>query len=168
MIVRTITTLSVLLGTGALITACSSPQSFPGDGHVHATVKEVIDGDTVKVSLGGRTVTVRLIGVNTPETKHPRKPVECWGPEASRHTHDILPSGTDVWLERDAETLDRYGRMLAYLHTDAGLFVNLDLVSGGWAEPYPFPPNTTFRAEFARAAAAAREQSLGLWGACSR
>jgi micrococcal nuclease len=167
-----ITTLSVLLGTGALATACSSPQSFSGradpDGHVHGHITEVVDGDTVKVSLGGRTLTVRLIGVNTPETKHPRKPVECWGPEASRHTHQVLPDGTDVWLERDAETLDRYGRMLAYVHRADGLFVNLDLVAGGWAVPYPFPPNTTYESVFAGAASQAHDLGLGLWGACSR
>lgn len=165
---RFITTLSVLAGTGALLAACSSPQSFPADGHRHGRIMEVVDGDTVRVALAGRSVTVRLIGVNTPETKHPGKPVECWGPEASRHTHELLPDGTDVWLERDAETLDRYGRLLAYVHRGDGLFVNLDLVAGGWALPYPFPPNTTYEKQFAVAAGDARGQSLGLWGACSR
>lgn len=119
--------------------------------------------------MSRRTETIRLIGVNTPETHHPTKPVECFGPEASAHTAALLPSGTDVWVERDTESRDRYGRLLAYVHRSSdSLFVNLDLVAGGWAVPYPFPPNTTYESEFASAANDARASSLGLWGKCSR
>jgi micrococcal nuclease len=81
----------------------------------------------------------------------------------------LLTEGTDVWVERDVESRDRYGRLLGYLHRSADdLFVNLDLVAGGWALPYPFPPNTTFETRFAEAANEARMSSLGLWGRCSR
>ena len=132
-------------------------------------VSRVIDGDTVVVRIAGRSETIRLIGVNTPETHHPTKPVECFGPEASAHTALLLPEGTEVWVERDVESRDRYGRLLGYVHRSADdLFVNLDLVAGGWAVPYPFPPNTTFESRFAEAATAARASSLGLWGRCSR
>ena len=128
-----------------------------------------MDGDTLRIRLAGRTETVRLIGVNTPETVHPTKPVECFGPEASAHTHEMLPVGTDVWLERDIEARDKYGRLLAYVYRSAdALFVNHDLVSGGWAVPYPFPPNTTHEGDFARAAATALARSAGLWGKCPR
>ena len=130
---------------------------------------EAVDGDTVELRLVGRTERVRLIGVNTPETVHPTKPVECFGPEASAHTKSLLPPGTDVWIERDQEARDRYGRLLAYVWRGAdGLFVNLDLVAGGWAVPYPFPPNTAHEQDFATAANSAAQQRMGLWGKCPR
>ena len=161
---------SLLVGVGALATACSPLRpSADTHGRLHATIERVIDGDTVVARFGRRTETIRLIGVNTPETHHPTKPVECFGPEASDHTASLLPQGTDIWVERDAESRDRYGRLLGYVHRSAdGLFVNLDLVSGGFAVPYPFPPNTTFESRFAEAAGAARAASLGLWARCSR
>lgn len=128
-----------------------------------------MDGDTVAIRLGSRTEKVRLIGVNTPETVHPTKPIECFGPEASAHTKTLLPPGTDVWLERDVEARDKYGRLLAYVwRATDGLFVNLDLVSGGWAVPYPFPPNTAHESDFAAAANGAAQQDMGLWGKCPR
>lgn len=130
---------------------------------------KAIDGDTLEIRLGRRTERVRLIGVNTPETVHPTKPVECFGPEASAHTKSLVPPGTDVWLERDTEARDRYGRLLAYVWRSAdGLFVNLELVAGGWGVPYPFPPNTTHESDFARAASGAARQDMGLWGKCPR
>lgn len=161
---------ALLAGVCALATACAPLRVSPDHtGRVRGRVSRVIDGDTVVVRIAGRNETIRLIGVNTPETHHPTKPVECFGPEASAHTAALLPSGTDVWVERDVESRDRYGRLLGYVHRSADdLFVNLDLVAGGWAVPYPFPPNTTFESRFAEAATAARASSLGLWGRCSR
>lgn len=161
---------ALLVGVGALATACSPLRVSPDtNGRVHGRVRRVIDGDTVVVSMSGRTETIRLIGVNTPETHHPTKPVECFGPEAASHTSTLLAAGTDVWVERDVESRDRYGRLLGYVHRSSDdLFVNLDLVAGGWALPYPFPPNTIFETQFAEAANTARTASLGLWGRCSR
>lgn len=161
---------ALLVGVGALATACSPLRLSPDAlGRVHGTIVRVIDGDTVVARFPGGSETIRLIGVNTPETHHPTKPVECFGPEASAHTGALLPEGTDIWVERDAESRDRYGRLLGYLHRSSdGLFVNLELVAGGFAVPYPFPPNTTFERHFAEAARAAHSASLGLWGRCSR
>lgn len=161
---------ALVLGACAAGTSCTPPGISPGtDGRVHARVVESVDGDTVAVRLGSRTERVRLIGVNTPETVHPTKPVECFGPESSAHTKSLLPPGTDVWLERDVEARDKYGRLLAYVWRAVdGLFVNLDLVSGGWAVPYPFPPNTAHEADFAAAANGAAQQDMGLWGKCPR
>lgn len=134
---------------------------------MHATVKKVVDGDTLVVRIGSRTETLRMLGVDTPETKHPTKPVGCWGPEASAHTEALLPRGTDVWLERDVEARDRYGRLLVYVHrTVDGLFVNLELVSGGWAVPLSIEPNLTHEGDFVRAAQSAEQSNLGLWGHC--
>ena len=76
----------------------------------------------------GRDERVRLIGIDTPETVDPRKPVQCFGKEASDHTKALLPAGTAVRLERDAEARDRYDRLLAYVYRASdGLFVNLEL-----------------------------------------
>ncbi len=132
-----------------------------------ATVVEVIDGDTVVVDLAGRQETLRLIGVDTPETVDPDQPPECWGAEASAHTHKLLPPGTAVRLTRDVEARDRYDRLLVYLHrAEDGTFVNLELVEGGWADDYPYPPNTAHQRDLALAVSRARAQGLGLWGAC--
>jgi micrococcal nuclease len=131
-------------------------------------VVSVVDGDTVKVNFGASTETVRLIGIDTPETKHPTTPVECFGPEASARTAELLPPGTEVALERDREERDTYGRLLAYVvRRHDGLFVNLDLVRSGHAEVLTISPNTAHTAEITVAAAEARREGRGLWSACS-
>jgi micrococcal nuclease len=110
---------------------------------------------------------VRLIGVNTPETKHPTKPIECFGPEASAYLTQLLPKGTHVRMERDIEARDRYGRMLLYLYRESdNLFINLDLVSHGYGTPMSIEPNTFHRNDFVHAAALAETTNVGLWKAC--
>jgi micrococcal nuclease len=127
----------------------------------------VVDGDTVVVDVAGAETPVRLIGIDTPETVDPRRPVGCYGPAASARTKQLLPHGTAVRLERDAELRDRYGRLLAYVHRSAdGLFVNEDLLSGGFAEVLSIPPNTTYSARFAAVELDARAAGRGLWSAC--
>lgn len=131
------------------------------------TVERVVDGDTVVVRLGGRDERVRLIGINTPETVDPRKPVQCFGKEASNRTKSLLPRGTAVRLERDVEARDRYGRLLAYVYrAQDGTFVNLALAQEGFAESLTIPPNVAYADRFAAAVADARRASRGLWGAC--
>lgn len=132
-----------------------------------ATVVKVVDGDTIDVSIGGRHERVRLIGINTPETVDPRRPVECFGHEASERTKSLLAPGTEVDLVRDVEPRDTYGRLLAYVYRyPDGLFVNLDLVADGYADLLTFPPNVAHVDEFRRAAAAARVAGKGLWSRC--
>jgi micrococcal nuclease len=110
---------------------------------------------------------VRLIGVDTPETRHPTKPVQCYGEEASRHTAGLLPPGTRVRLVGDVEPRDRYGRTLAYVYRARdGLFVNAELVRDGYAQPLTIPPNVAHAEEFVSLAQQAREAGRGLWGAC--
>jgi micrococcal nuclease len=131
------------------------------------TVVRVVDGDTIVVRLGGGEETVRLVGIDTPETVDPRRPVGCFGTEASRRTKALLPVGTRLRLERDVEARDRYGRVLAYVYrADDHTFVNLALAEEGFAEPLTIPPNVTHASRFAAAAAAARAAGRGLWGAC--
>jgi micrococcal nuclease len=130
-------------------------------------VTRVVDGDTVIARIDGRTHTVRLIGIDTPETVDERKPVQCFGPEASAQTKAALPAGTPVRLELDAEARDRYGRLLAYVYRASdGWFVNLELARGGFAVPLPIAPNTAHAAAIDAASAAARAEPAGLWRAC--
>ena len=130
------------------------------------TVVNVIDGDTIDVRVGRSTTRIRLLGIDTPETKDPRKPVQCFGPEASRRTAELLPKGTIVHLESDRETHDVFGRTLAYVHRSDGLFVNLSLVTDGYADVLTIAPNGSHSAEFGAAAAAAKAAATGLWAAC--
>jgi len=103
----------------------------------------------------------------TPETKHPTKPVQCFGKEASAFTTSLLPKGTPVRLERDVEPRDDYGRLLAYVsRVDDGLSVNAELVRLGYAQPLTIPPNVAHAEEYRALAAEARSSGAGLWQAC--
>ncbi len=134
---------------------------------VKATVTHVRDGDTIEVRIAGTEEVVRLIGVDTPETVKPDSPVECFGPEASLRTKALLPPGTAVLLLGDEERRDVYGRLLAYVfRADDGTFVNLTLVQEGMGEVLVIAPNGGFASEFRAAAARARSQHIGQWGAC--
>jgi micrococcal nuclease len=148
-----------------LVAACrtAGPPLPPGE----AIVDHPVDGDTVVVRVGGRTESIRLIGIDTPESVARDRPVECFGVEAKHRTAKLLPEGTHVRLERDLEARDKYGRLLAYVYrVDDGTFVNLLLVEEGFAESFPFEPNTAHRADFDRAEAEARAGRRGLWPAC--
>lgn len=132
-----------------------------------ATVIEVIDGDTVDLSIGDHRQRVRLIGVDTPETKHPRKPVQCFGHEATAFTESLLAHGTKVRLERDAEARDTYDRLLVYLYRDSdNMFINLELVRQGFAHVLTIEPNIAYIDQFVGAARDAQLNNRGLWQAC--
>jgi micrococcal nuclease len=133
----------------------------------NATVVHVVDGDTVVARVDGHDEHVRLIGIDTPETVDPDRPVMCFGPEASAETHRLLPDGTKVRLVRDVEARDAYGRLLAYVYdaTD-GTFVNLALAQGGFADVLAIPPNTAHGDELRAAVADAKQSRRGLWGSC--
>jgi micrococcal nuclease len=135
--------------------------SVPGD---ETKVERVVDGDTIVVTGGER---VRFIGMDTPETKDPRKPVQCFGREASARTERLLPPGTAVALVYDVDRIDRYGRTLAYVYRASdGLFVNASLVRDGYAVAFTVPPNVAKADEFVRLARQARQAGRGLWRAC--
>jgi micrococcal nuclease len=131
------------------------------------TVIETIDGDTIDVRIGYKRQRIRLLGIDTPETKDPRKPVQCFGREASERTDELLPPGTIVRLEHDMEKHDAFNRLLAYVwRASDGLFVNLDLVAGGYADILSIPPNTAHADEFRAAMTAAKATTVGLWATC--
>jgi len=131
------------------------------------TVIETIDGDTIDVRIGYKRQRIRLLGIDTPETKDPRKPVQCFGREASERTDELLPPGTIVRLEHDIEKHDAYNRLLAYVwRASDGLFVNLDLIAGGYADILSIPPNTAHADAFRAAMTTAKAAPVGLWAAC--
>lgn len=130
-------------------------------------VVKVLDGDTLDVDLGGSVERVRLLGIDTPESVKPDTPVECFAKEASSRLRALLPEGTAVRLARDAEERDRFGRLLAYVYRlPDGVFVNLDLVRGGYARVLTVRPNVAHAPELERASRDARRSGRGLWGAC--
>jgi len=133
---------------------------------INATVVHVSDGDTITVEAAGRTEKVRILGADTPETVDPRKPVQCFGPEASAHTKARLAPGTRVELETDAEVRDKYGRLLAYVYVD-GLRYDDELLRLGFARLLIIPPNGVHARAMLRAELDARAAHRGLWGACS-
>jgi endonuclease YncB( thermonuclease family) len=167
-----ITIATVLLATACAASGDASPSSHRSDSETtavpaNATVVRVIDGDTIDVDFDGTVERVRLIGIDTPETKRPNYPVECWGPEASAHTTELLPPGTPVLVERDVVGRDDYGRLLGYVHRAGdGIFVNRELVRQGYARPLTIEPNDLYATQFADDARAAEAADLGMWGAC--
>jgi endonuclease YncB( thermonuclease family) len=128
-----------------------------------ARVVEIVDGDTIDVEIEGRRERVRYIGINTPETKHPTRGVELYGPEAAE-ANKRLVAGQMVQLELDVERRDRYGRLLAYVYVGE-VMVNAELVRQGFAQVATFPPNVKYQALFLRLQREAREAGRGLWGA---
>ncbi len=140
----------------------------PGAVESKATVTKISDGDTVTVQFtSGATEKVRFIGVDTPETKRPNTPIQCFGPEATQFTTALIPIGTKVRVERDVETRDRYGRLLGYVYRASdGLFVNEALTANGYANLLTYPPNVAHVDEFRDAVTEARDANRGLWQAC--
>ena len=133
----------------------------------NATVERVVDGDTIVVLIGGHQETVRLIGIDTPESVAPTRPVQCFGKEASLHLEAVLPAGTEITLVRDVEARDAYQRLLGYVvRSSDGLFVNLELVAAGYAAVLNYPPNDHYADVLDRAEADAVAAGRGLWGQC--
>lgn len=164
---RAVALAGALLTAVAAVLAVLTDQSATAGRPGGITVVRVVDGDTLVARLPGGEESVRLIGIDTPETVDPRKPVQCYGREASARMKALLPPGTAIRLERDVEARDHYGRLLAYVHrVDDGTFVNLALAEEGYAQPLTIPPNVAYSSRFAAAAADARREGRGLWGAC--
>lgn len=153
---------------GADSPTSATPGSAPAEREANAVVEYIVDGDTIDVIIDGREERVRLIGIDTPETKKPNSPVECYGPEASAFIERLLPVGTDVHIERDIVGRDDYGRLLGYVYrVDDEVFVNGEIVRQGYAQPLSIAPNTVHAELFVDAARAAERDDLGLWAACS-
>ena len=144
---------------GSLLTGCD-------DGSGEGTVVRVIDGDTLVAVVAGEETTIRLLNIDTPETKHPDLPVQCLGPEATDFLAERLPAGTEIELEYDEERLDRYDRTLAGVY-ESGSLVNAEIAAEGLGVPVYFEPNDRFLPEVEEAAATAQSEGLGLFSAAT-
>jgi micrococcal nuclease len=127
-------------------------------------VIRVTDGDTFHVLRGGREVTIRLIGIDTPEVGWYGGKAECYGAAAGRFLRRRI-GGERVRLELGRERLDPYGRTLAYAHHEKRMLNEL-LVRGGYARVTIYEPNDRYVDRLRRAQRAAREEGAGLWSAC--
>ena len=142
-------------------------------GFTTGIVTRVVDGDTAVIKVDGNDIRVRMLGVDTPETVHPNKPVQFYGKEASNFTKDYL-NGKQVWLEYDASPTDRYNRHLAYVWTSKPKNINESsirqnmfnarLLLGGYAKVMIIKPNKRYEELFMKFEAEAKNSRKGLWG----
>lgn len=144
-------------------TAAPEVISTPANGQA-MTVTHVHDGDTLfLLSADGEKLKVRLIGIDTPELQ----PVaECYADEAAERLRQLTPDGSTVTVAADREPLDRYGRSLLYPWNEAGTFVNLELVTDGYAGALNIAPNSRYSTQFSTAEGNAQASAAGRWGAC--
>ncbi len=139
----------------------ASPAPSPVTAGEEVVVIRIIDGDTIELADGR---TLRYIGIDTPETRHPQKGVECYGKEATEFNRWLV-EGKSVRLEKDVSETDRYGRLLRYVWV-GDIFVNQELVQQGYAHSSSYPPDISKQSEFLTAEQLARQTKLGLWNAC--
>ena len=141
-----------------------------------AKVVRVVDGDTLKVELNGRIENVRLIGIDTPESKVNKKAkkyatrssqdiktIVSLGKAAVSFIKSIIKPGDLVDIEQDVQSRDRYGRPLVYIYLKSGKMLNEEIIAAGFASIMTIPPNVRYQERFLRAYRAAREEQRGLW-----
>lgn len=126
-------------------------------------VVKVIDGDTITIKLGDKNETIRLIGLDTPETSDPRTGVQCFGKEATAKLKSVI--GKRVSIEKDAKEgeRDKYDRLLAYIYSEEGIFLNKYLIEQGFAYEYTYDDPYKYQKEFKAAQADAKAKKRGLW-----
>jgi micrococcal nuclease len=143
---------------GFVLSACQQESA-----HIPAVVEKVIDGDTLKVEVNGKSETVRLLLIDTPESVHPSKPVQPYAIEASHFVKEQLPAGERIELELDAGERDKYGRLLAYVWVKEKM-LNEWLLEEGYARvAYVFEPNTKYVDRFRDIQQEAQNQGLNIW-----
>lgn len=134
-----------------------------------ATVAKAIDGDTVELTTGEK---VRYVGIDTPETKHPTKGVQCFGREASARNKELV-EGKKILMEKDVSNTDRYDRLLRYIYlpnpeaSQEAIFVNEYLVEQGYAQALTYPPDVKYNQIMLNAQKAAQQGKKGLWSKCN-
>ena len=154
-----------------------SKASAKSGDRIPCKVVKVYDGDTFKCRLeSGEEVKVRLIGIDTPESRRNRKAyrdaersgksveeIVRLGKKATEFTRSLIPPGTVVYLETDVQLHDRYGRLLAYVYLPDGRMLNEVLVEEGYATVYTFPPNVKYAERFVELQRKAMREGRGLW-----
>lgn len=157
---------SAAVATALALSACtsnSSQQHSSTNGATNeATVIRVIDGDTFVAATGAGEKTIRLLNVDTPETKDPNAPVECLGPEATAALEHLLPVGSVVRLELDVEPTDQYGRTLAGVFNSTGTLINAEVARQGLGVPMLIEPNSKFYPAVEEAFEEAQTRAVGL------
>ncbi|MCR4324522.1 MAG: thermonuclease family protein [Candidatus Curtissbacteria bacterium] len=126
------------------------------------TVTKVIDGDTIEIEGGQK---LRYIGMDTPETVHPKRGIECYGKEASSKNKELV-EGKTVRLEKDVSETDKYERLLRYVYVD-DVFVNEYMVREGFAYASSYPPDVKYQEKLRAAQKEAQNLKKGLWGSCT-
>ncbi len=153
------------VGITTLPNEASSPAVLSIEGE-KVMVTKVIDGDTIEIEGGAR---VRYIGIDTPETRDPRRPVGCFGKQASLKNKELV-EGKVVILQKDISETDKYNRLLRYvflpLQSNEALFVNDYLIREGYATVLSYPPDVKYIDQFLKAQQQAKEQNKGLWSEC--
>lgn len=145
----------------------TAPSASLGVSGEEVSVTRVIDGDTIEIE-GGQSV--RYIGIDTPETVDPRRPVGCFGKEAGEENKRLV-GGKEVILVKDVSDTDQFGRLLRYVYVskdNVTVFVNDHLVRQGYARASTYPPDVRFTEQFLQAEREAREKNLGLWQKCDQ
>ena len=162
---------AIAAGTLVLLAGCGSTgtatDTAPGTLHGPYPVVRSVDGDTIRVNRNGEEIVIRFIGLDTPETVAPDRPVECFGPEASARTKELVEGG-QVWLEYDEASglTDKYDRTLAFVWLDQQTMLNELLIAEGYAEEVTYTDGYAHQRDFQDAERAAQTSGLGLWGAC--
>jgi len=143
-----------------ILSGCASNQ--PENGLIEATVDKVVDGDTISVHMNGTEETVRMLLIDTPETKHPDKPVQPFGEQASQFARKKL-SNKKVELEIGTSKRDKYDRLLAYVYVNGEMY-NKQVVRKGLARvAYVYPPNDKYVEQLREAEDKAKNDKLGIW-----
>lgn len=151
-------------------TSQSSKGNSADESIESSTVREVVDGDTIKLDDGR---TIRYLNMDTPETKKPNSPVQCFGPEASKLNKELV-AGKLVWLKADKEDKDRYERSLRFVFlnendtSDVTKSVNAQMVKLGFARSMIIKPNNTYASQFVALESTAKADKIGLWGVCAK
>lgn len=160
-----------VVASGVLVSCAQAGTSPTINGPSGESVREgpypvarVVDGDTFTIKLGSQTTKVRVIGIDTPESVDPRRPVQCFGKEASARASALL-SGKNVWLEVDPnqDTRDRFGRLLRFVWIDNTIDFGLTMIRDGFALEYTYDLPYRYQAQYRSAQVAAKETAAGLW-----
>lgn len=160
-----------VVASGVLVSCAQAGTSPTINGPSGESVREgpypvarVVDGDTFTIKLGSQTTKVRVIGIDTPESVDPRRPVQCFGKEASARASALL-SGKNVWLEVDPnqDTRDRFGRLLRFVWIDNTSDFGLTMIRDGFALEYTYDLPYRYQAQYRSAQVAAKETAAGLW-----
>lgn len=151
-------------------------QTSNANNKIETRVIKIVDGDTLKINFQGKKENVRLIGIDTPESKANKKAekdskrsgqdiktITALGKESADFTKSLVKQGDTVKIEFDVQQRDRYGRLLGYIYLNNGNMLNEEIIKAGYASPMTIPPNIKHQERFLEAYRKARENKRGLW-----